>query len=244
MLNFIRYLYILDSLIRSIFGIPITTAVTTAVRKVTCANNVTWTASNNGGFVQLAGTAHGLTSTSVGAALYLTNTPTNWTALSYHTITSITDANTIQTSTPWVTGMGTAPTFALINTEIPVVALTLPVLKANSRVSIENTPVAAVDAGATTDRVRVYLNSTQLTNFTFNASSNASSPIRSGFKNVGSVSIQKGLYGVGSGGFTGASAPADGTVNTGVAATLSLVYMMSVINAPMECNGYILKVDL
>lgn len=215
-----------------------------SVRKVICANQVTWAASNNAGFLRLTGTAHGLTAAANGYSLYLTNTPTSFAAGSFHQVTYV-SANILDTTTPWVAGMDTdAPTFAQAgSTVIPVLALTVPPLRANSRYLVEGLLKGQADASATTNRLYAALGAVDITQSTYSAASNTSSPFRTGFMNVNSVSSQRGLFGKSSSGTSAASDPITHTLDT---STGTQVYTLSlycaVVNFGLELANYNVEV--
>lgn len=213
-----------------------------SVRKVICANQVTWTISNNGGFVRLTGTAHGLTAAANGYQLYATNTTTNIPSGTFLTVTYV-DANTIQTDLAFTSTSGN-PTFAQAgSTVIPVLALTVPPLRTNSRYLVEGLLKGQADASATTNRLYAALGAVDITQSTYSAASNTSSPFRTGFMNVNSVSSQRGLFGKSSSGTSAASDPITHTLDT---STGTQVYTLSlycaVVNFGVELANYNVEV--
>lgn len=216
-----------------------------SVRKVICANQVTWSAAVKpaGTITRLTGTAHGLTSAAVGYSLYLTNSPTNWTPASFHEIDAVIDANTVDIKTTYVASMG-VPTFAAAgSTVIPVLALTVPPLRANSRYLVEGLLKGQADASATTNRLYAALGAVDITQSTYSAASNTSSPFRTGFMNVNSVSSQRGLFGKSSSGTSAASDPVTHSLDT---STGTQVYTLSlycaVVNFGVELANYNVEV--
>lgn len=210
-----------------------------SVKKVICANQVTWTISNNGSnFVRLTGTAHGLTAAANGYQLYATNTTTNIPAGTFLTVTYV-SSSVIDTDLPFTSATGN-PTFAAAgSTVIPVLALTVPELRANSRYRVEGLLRGQVDASATTNRLYAALGAVDITQSTYSAASNSSSPFRTGFMNVNSVSAQRGLYGKSSSGTSAASDPVTHTLDTSTGTqvfTLSLY--CAVVNFGLELADY------
>lgn len=214
-----------------------------SVRKVICANQVTWAISNNGsGFVRLTGTAHGLTAAANGYQLYATNTTTNIPAGTFLTVTYV-SANVIDTDLAFTSATG-APTFAQAgSTVIPVLALTVPELRANSRYRVEGLLRGQVDASATTNRLYAALGAVDITQLTYTAAANSSSPFRTGFMNVNSVSSQRGLYGKGSSGTSSGSDPITHALDTSTGTqVLTLSLYCSVVNFGLELADYTVDV--
>lgn len=224
-------------------------SVNTSIRKVICANNVTWTASNNAGVVRLTATngAHGLTTTpAVGYSLYLTNTPVNWSAGSYHEIATVVSTTVIDTTTPWVTGMGTAPTFAGVGAKIPLKVSSLPVLRPQSRVILEFSIGYTADANVQQKRVLVDLNTTNLTDNGLTANQ-TSQPFRSGFKNLGVTGSQLGLHGSNSNGYAANTLPPNAaTVDTTLTTNTITIFSQIVsvasggVNIGMELQDFMM----
>lgn len=214
-----------------------------SVRKVICANQVTWAISDNGsGFVRLTGTAHGLTAAANGYQLYATNTTTNIPAGTFLTVTYV-SSSVIDTDLVFTSASGT-PTFAQAgSTIIPVLALTVPPLRANSRYLVEGLLRGQADASATTNRLYAALGAVDITQSTYSAASNTSSPFRTGFMNVNSVSSQRGLFGKSSSGTSAASDPITHTLDT---STGTQVYTLSlycaVVNFGVELANYSVEV--
>lgn len=214
-----------------------------SVRKVICANQVTWAISNNGSnFVRLTGTAHGLTAAANGYQLYATNTTTNIPAGTFLTVTYV-SSSVIDTDLPFTSTSG-VPTFAAAgSTVIPVLALTVPPLRANSRYLVEGLLRGQADASATTNRLYAALGAVDITQLTYSAASNTSSPFRTGFMNVNSVSSQRGLFGKSSSGTSAASDPITHTLDT---STGTQVYTLSlycaVVNFGVELANYNVEV--
>lgn len=220
----------------------------TSINKVICANNVTWTASNNAGVVRLtASAAHGLTTTpAVGYSLYLTNTPVNWSAGSYHEIATVVSTTVIDTTTPWVTGMGTAPTFAGVGTKIPLKVSSLPVLRPQSRVILEFSIGYTADANVQQKRVLVDLNTTNLTDNGLTANQ-AYQAFRSGFKNLGVTGSQLGLHGSNSNGYAANTLPPNAaTVDTTLTTNTITIFSQIVsvasggVNIGMELQDFMM----
>lgn len=214
-----------------------------SVKKVICANQVTWTISNNGSnFVRLTGTAHGLTAAANGYQLYATNTTTNIPAGTFLTVTYV-SSSVIDTDLPFTSTSGN-PTFAAAgSTVIPVLALTVPPLRANSRYLVEGLLKGQADASATSNRLYAALGAVDITQSTYSAASNTSSPFRTGFMNVNSVSSQRGLFGKSSSGTSAASDPITHTLDT---STGTQVYTLSlycaVVNFGVELANYNVEV--
>lgn len=230
-------------------GAYIHAQVNTSVRKFVCANAVTWSIANNGGTVRLTGTAHGLTSASVGYALYATNAVTNWAAGTFHTITAVPTANTVDISTTFSSATGT-PTFAGITTAVPVLALTVPILRANSRYLFE-TRLAAV-AGGSLNKIRCDLGAVELNAITFVATTNTFMSLRAGFMNLNDVSKQAGMYGKFTPGFTNGGdvvtmdgvSPNSAGVNTSTGTQVYTVYLEnSAVDKGHEMLGYTIRVE-
>ncbi len=217
----------------------------TSIRKVICANNVTWTASSNGAATPLvrltASAVHGLTTTpAVGASLYLTNTPANWTAASFHQIGTVVNTTVIDLTTPWVTGLGTAPTFALINTNIPIKSSSVPPLRPNSRCILEFGVGNSADAGGSQRRTVVDLNATNITTNNLTSTTTVFVPFRVGFKNLGVTNSQRGLAGLNSTGLISntldpATAAVDTTLTTN---TITISFLIAAINLTMELQDF------
>ena len=213
---------------------------------LTTANVVTWTASDSGvsngsggTYVNLAGTAHGLTSASVGAALYLTNSPAGWTTLTFHTVQAIVDANNIRITTPWVAGMGANnPVFNTTSSFAPVYSLTVPALRANSIYHFEATFKGQLVASSS--KVRTTLGATVLQTFTATTSaSNSTIPFRSGFMNKNNVSSQEGLYGASSSGFAASGNLATPAETTSSGSVIFLVELQcNTVDTPVSLTGY------
>jgi len=224
----------------------------TVVQRVVAVNAVTWVASNNGGTVRITAqsdASHGLTSASIGASLYLTNAPANWTAGTLHAITAVNDSvgvRTVDLSTAWVASMGT-PTFAGVNVDIPVASIALPILRANTRWIFECSPTfpaAAPGASSTTNHIVTKLDTTQITDCTLSAASNRCFVFRSGFKNINNAAIQSGIWGAASTGFAASGVPNVAGVNTGVAGkTWNVFLAMNLVNTPFELPGYICTIQ-
>ena len=213
-----------------------------SVKKVICANQVTWAISNSGGFVRLTGTAHGLTAAADGYQLYATNTTTNIPAGTFLTVTYV-SANVIDTDLAFTSTTG-APTFAAAgSTVIPVLALTVPELRANSRYRVEGLLRGQVDASATTNRLYAALGAVDITQVTYTAAANSSFPFRTGFMNVNSVSSQRGLYGKGSSGTSSGSDPITHALDTSTGTqVLTLSLYCSVVNFGLELADYTVDV--
>lgn len=216
-----------------------------SVKKVICANQVTWSAAVKpaGTITRLTGTAHGLTSAAVGYSLYLTNSPTNWTPASFHEIDAVIDANTVDIKTTYVASMG-VPTFAQAgSTIIPVLSLTVPPLRANSRYIVEGLLKGQTDASATTNRVYAYLGATNYTLLTYTAASNSSFPFRTGFMNKNSVSAQEGLWGFNSTGSNASNDPITSTLDTSLGTEIfKLSLYCAVVNFGVELARYNVEV--
>jgi len=136
------------------------------------------------------------------------------------------------------------PTFAAAgSTVIPVLALTVPPLRANSRYLVEGLLRGQADASATTNRLYAALGAVDITQLTYSAASNTSSPFRTGFMNVNSVSSQRGLFGKSSSGTSAASDPITHTLDT---STGTQVYTLSlycaVVNFGVELANYNVEV--
>jgi len=221
-----------------------------SVRKVICANQVTWSAAVKpaGTITRLTGTAHGLTSAAVGYSLYLTNSPTNWTPASFHEIDAVIDANTVDIKTTYVASMG-APTFARADTDpsdgtvIPVLTLTVPPLRANSRYIVEGLLKGQTDGSATTNRVYASLGAVDISQITYTAASNSSFPFRTGFMNKNNVSSQEGLFGKASTGNSAAGDPITHTLDTSTGTqTYTLSLWCAVVNFGVELSRYSVEV--
>lgn len=220
-----------------------------SVKKVVCANQVTWSISNNGsGLVRLTGTAHGLTAAANGYCLYATNTTTDIPAGTFATVTYV-NANVIDTDLPFTSATGT-PTFAAIATKIPVLTVNVPPLRLNSRFLFDCGLKA--ETGPTTNKIYCTLGATDLTTVTFNASSNASLPIKAGFKNLNDASKQEGIYGKSSSGSGGGSAnivmdgvggnPA-GVDTSGGAANFVVSLECQTVDKGFELSGYTTRIE-
>lgn len=214
-----------------------------SVKKVICANQVTWAASNNGGFVRLTGTAHGLTAAANGYSLYLTNTLTNWAAGSFHQITFV-DANILDTTTAWVTGMGTVPTFAVANsTVIPVLALTIPPLRINSRYVVDLSIRGQTNASVTTNRIYAALGAVDITQVTYSAAANETFPMKTGFMNQNSASVQRGMYGKSSSGSASGSDYIAHALDTSTGTQVYTIYLYChIVNFGLELASYSIEV--
>lgn len=224
---------------------------------ITVANNVTWAATDStvsngagGTYINLAGTAHGLTSASVGAALVQTNLPNaNWPAIgTLHTIQAIVDANNIRVTTAWVAGMGSnAPVFNLTSEYGVVLQATVPALRANSRYIFESALKGGLVASSSKVKATLGIStgSTVLTTWTGTTSaSNNIVPFRVGFKNRNSVSQQDGLWGASSSGFAAggaATAPAlDMSLGTEV---FQIELQANTVDNPVSLHGYTIKIE-
>lgn len=223
-------------------------SVNTSIRKVICANNITWTASNNAGVVRLtASAAHGLTTNpAVGYSLYLTNTPVNWDVGSYHEIATVVSTTVVDTTTAWVTGMGTAPTFAGVGTKIPLKVSSLPVLRPQSRVILEFSIGYTADANSQQKRTLVDFNTTNLTDNGLTANQQYQS-FRSGFKNLGVTNSQLGLHGSNSNGYAANtlvpnSAAIDTTLTTNTITIFSQIVSVASggVNIGMELQDFMM----
>ena len=224
---------------------------------ITVANNVTWAATDStvsngagGTYINLAGTAHGLTSASVGAALVQTNLPNaNWPAIgTLHTIQAIVDANNIRVTTAWVAGMGSnAPVFNLTSEYGVVLQATVPALRANSRYIFESALKGGLVASSSKVKATLGMStgSTVLTTWTGTTSaSNNIVPFRVGFKNRNSVSQQDGLWGASSSGFAAggaATAPAlDMSLGTEV---FQIELQANTVDNPVSLTCYTIKIE-
>lgn len=204
---------------------------------------LTWTAADNAGTVRLttvANASHGLTTTpAVGAELFVT-AGTGWTANSFHTITAVNDTSGVRTvdlSTAWASQ--SAPTVADAGDEITVKTINLPILRANSTVICEFNQGYSADAGGSSRRVKFYINSTNLNNNNFTSATNTQVPFKLGFKNLNSVSSQRGLVGENNTGYIGNTlAPLTAAVDTSVATTISIAYIPAAANCTMELQDY------
>ena len=212
--------------------------------KLTVTNAVTWTVSDNGGTVRLTtvgNAAHGLTALSVGASLYLTNSPTNWTPATLHTITAVDDTSGVRTvdlSTPWVASMG-VPTFNLDSTFVPCYTFTVPALRANSTWILETT-AKNTSLIVASNKVRLTLGATTLQTATVTSSaSNITTPLRFGFQNKNNTSVQESLFGASSTGFAASGALATAAEATAGGAVTALISLQcNQVDDPISLNGY------
>jgi len=255
MINFIRYLYILETLIRSIFGIPKVTTVNTGVLSITCANAVTWAASDSGvsngaggTYTLLTGTAHGLTAASVGSNLVQTNSPANWpVAGTLHNVQAYVDANNIRITTPFVPSMG-VPVFNTTSQYGVVLQFTIPALKANSRYSVEGVFKGGLVASSPKVKTTLGISTgtTVLQTWTATTTSSSNSlPFRVGFKNQGSVSSQESLYGSTSSGFAAGGSLATAALNTSLGTEIFQIELQAnAVDTPVTLSGYKIIIDM
>lgn len=215
-------------------------------------DNVTWTASDNGsGKVRLTASAvHNMAEADAeGSYLYLISGGTGWTAGTSHRITPATgyiSTTVVDLDTTYTGGMG-VPVFAKAgtveaNSEIPLLNITLPALRANSEVIVEASIEYSDNASTGAKRAKFYLESTQLTNQNNTTANTVSAPYRFGFKNQNDASIQRGLSALGSSGY----ASGTGAVQTAASATgtagkvISIRSMCNVPGLTAKVGGYTL----
>jgi hypothetical protein len=188
-------------------------------------DNVTWTAADNGsGKVRLTSSAaHNMTEANAeGSYLYLISGGTGWTAATSHRITPSTgyiDTTHVDLDTAYTGGMG-VPVFAKAgtveaNSEIPLLSITLPALRANTEVIVEASIEWSVDASTNPKRTKFWLESVELTNQNNTTASTTSSPFRFGFRNQGDASVQRAIQSIGSSGY----ASGTGAISTATSAT-------------------------
>ena len=180
---------------------------------------ITWTVANNGGTVRAtASVAHGLTASAAeGCYMYLTNSPANWTAGTFHRIKTggIVSTTVIDLETPWVASMG-VPVFAMVGTAVTVYTVALPALKIYSEVIFDGS--VFTNAGAANRTIALVLDATTMQSLTYSNATNIWTPYRAGFRNVGNASVQTGLFTSNSNGYVSSgNTIGSGTVATGTA---------------------------
>ena len=190
-------------------------------RKIIWPNTgITWTVANNGGTVRAtANAAHGLTaSPAEGCYMYLTNSPANWTAGTFHKIKTggIVSTTVIDLETTWVASMG-VPIFAMVGTAVTAASFTLPALKADSEVIFDGTIYTNV--GTCNRNITYVLDTTTLQDHVFSNASNSFTPEKLGFRNTGATNTQEGLYNSNSNGLvsSGTAQILNGAVDTSAA---------------------------
>lgn len=225
-----------------------------ATTAITCANAVTWAASDSlvsnglgGTYTKLTGTAHGLTSASVGSSLVQTNSPTNWPAAgTLHNIVSRIDADNITITTPWVASMG-VPVFNTTSQYGVILQLTIPVLRANSSYVLEATFKGGLVASSPKVKTTLGISTgtTVLQTWTATTSgTNSAVPFRVGFKNRNSVSSQEALYGSSSSGFAAGGTLATATLDTSLGTEIFQVELQAnAVDTPVSLAGYSVRIE-
>lgn len=211
--------------------------------------NVTWTAADNGsGKVRLTSSAaHGITETNAeGSYLYLISGGTGWTAGTSHKITSGTgyvSTTQLDLDTNYTASMG-VPVFAKAGTvdaesEIPLLSITLPVLRTNSSVILEFSVEFSDDAGTGIRRTKMDLDTTEMFTNGVGIANTRIVNYRWGFRNQNATNSQRGIAGSTSNG-TGSntSAPIDAAVDTSVAKTMTIITMANNIGQTARIGAY------
>lgn len=237
-------------------GIYLQARSNVATAAITCANAVTWAATNNGGTVRItaaANASHGLTSASVGAVLVQTNLPNaNWPAIgTLHTITAVDDTSGVRTvdlSTSWVSGMDSnAPVFNTTSQYGIVLQLTIPVLRANTRYILESTFKGGLVASSPKVKTTLGISTGTTVLQTWTATTTASNsalPFRVGFKNRNSVSSQESLYGSTSSGFASGGTLATATLDLSLGTEVFQVELQAnTVDTPVSLAGYTVRIE-
>ena len=150
--------------------------------------------------------------------MYLTNSPANWTAGTFHKIKTggIVSTTVIDLETTWVASMG-VPIFAMVGTAVTAASFTLPALKADSEVIFDGTIYTNV--GTCNRNITYVLDTTTLQDHVFSNASNSFTPEKLGFRNTGATNTQEGLYNSNSNGLvsSGTSQILNGAVDTSAA---------------------------
>ena len=235
-------------------GIYLQARSNVATAAITCANAVTWAATDSGvsngaggTYTKLTGTAHGLTSASVGSSLVQTNAPTNWPAAgTLHNIVSVIDADNITITTPWVASMG-VPVFNTTSQYGIVLQLTIPVLRANTRYIFESTFKGGLVASSPKVKTTLGISTGTTVLQTWTATTTASNsalPFRVGFKNRNSVSSQESLYGSTSSGFASGGTLATATLDLSLGTEVFQVELQAnTVDTPVSLAGYTVRIE-
>jgi len=208
-------------------------------------SGITWTAANNGaGKVRITcsggGGVHGLTtSPAVGASLCVKTTQNGWTAGDFHEIETIVSTSVIDLTTTY--SAHGVPVFYVKNEEVTAKTITLPVLRTNTVAILEFNMGFSISAAANSRRTKMYLGATLLNNNNFASTTNAYTPFRWGFKNLGATNSQRGLAAENSTGYAAATGvPDTAAIDTSTAQTLTIAFLPDIANITMEMMDYTL----
>lgn len=208
-------------------------------------SGLTWSAADNGsGKVRLTcsggGGVHGLTtSPAVGASLCVKTTQNGWTSGDFHEIATIVSTTQIDLTTS-IGSLG-VPVFYVKNEEVTAKTITLPFLRNNTVAILEFNMGFSISAAANSRRTKMYLGATLLNNNNFASTSNAYTPFRWGFKNLGATNSQRGLAAENSTGYGAATGvPDTAAIDTSTAQTLSITFLPDIANITMEMMDYTL----
>lgn len=212
--------------------------------KVTVPANVTWTVSNNGGFVRLTtvgDASHGLSTASHQNAYIMVRSGTGWTANSLHQISAANDTAGVRTLDLTTAHAGqSAPTLVYAgtveaNSEMLFKLITLPVLRTESEVIAEFSMLFSSNTFA--KRVKCYLDTTELNNHNTTAA-NLTIPYKLGFCNQGATNVQLGISAYNSNGYSGGTVEAkSAAIDTSVAGKqLKLGVMLETIGATAQIS--------
>lgn len=158
-------------------------------------------------------TVHGLATSRAGQKLFV-SAGTGWTP-GWFTILATPTTSSIDLDVAFASQGN--PTITPVNSEVTVLSLTVPKLRANSRYVVEFE--TQCDTTASNRIFRGYLGGVQINGFT-QSGTNGYNPLRWGFYNRNNTSLQRAIAGSNSTGFAvSTNAPSTGAVNTSLGTT-------------------------